>query len=43
MEMGKQPYLHIISMPVKRLKDYLIWKSKLEDEKEKMMESESNG
>ena len=43
MEMGKQPYSAVMSMPVKRLKDYLSWKSKLEEEKQKIMENESNG
>jgi len=43
MEMGKQPYLHVIQMPVQRLKNYLKWKSKLEEEKRKMLEDNLDG
>ena len=43
MEMGKQPYNVIMQMPIKRLRDYLKWKTKLEEEKQKMMENETNG
>ena len=37
MEMSKQSYGDVISMPVKRFQDYMKWKSDLEDEKQKML------
>jgi hypothetical protein len=36
--MGKQTYIDIMSMPVKRLYNYLKWKTDLEDEKQKLIE-----
>ncbi len=42
MELSKQSYLEIIEMPVKRLHDYLKWKDKLEEEKQKIMEEEAS-
>jgi len=36
--MGKQNYLDVISMPVKRMHNYLKWKSELEEEKQKLIE-----
>jgi len=41
MEMSKQSYVDIMLMPVKRFKDYLTWKSKLEEEKQKRFDEES--
>jgi len=38
MEMSNQSYLDITMMPVKRFNDYLKWKVKLEDEKQKTIE-----
>lgn len=38
IELGKQTYGDILSMPVKRMRDYLKWKYKLEEEKRKHME-----
>jgi len=38
MEMSKQSYPDTVSMPVKRLYDYLKWKTELEDEKQKLIE-----
>ena len=42
MEMSKQSYVEVMNMPVKRLYDYLEWKVKLEEEKRKMMDEETN-
>ena len=42
MEMGKQQYDAIMSMPVKRFNDYLKWKSDLEEEKAKIMKDKSS-
>lgn len=42
MELSKQSYVEVCSMPVKRFFDYLKWKSKLEEEKQKKM-AESMG
>ena len=41
--MGKIPYNDIIHMPVKRLRDYLKWKAKLEEEKRAELEDELDG
>ena len=40
MELGKQGYFDVVTMPVKRFKDYLKWKSKLEEEKQKKYDEE---
>jgi hypothetical protein len=37
MEMSKQSYIDIMSMPVSRFQSYLKWKTNLEDEKQKQM------
>lgn len=37
MEMSKQSYNEVTTMPVKKFYDYLKWKSELEDEKQKMI------
>jgi hypothetical protein len=37
MEMSKQSYGDVMSMPVTRFQDYMKWKSDLEDEKQKML------
>ena len=38
MEIGKQTYSDVMKMPLKRLYNYLKWKSDLEDEKQKLIE-----
>ncbi len=38
MEWSKQSYIEVLQMPVKKLHDYMRWKMKLEEEKEKSME-----
>ncbi len=38
MEMSKQSYKDIMSMPVQRFYNYLKWKASLEDDKRKMLE-----
>lgn len=38
MEMSKQSYFEATLMPVKRFNDYLRWKVKLEEEKQKTIE-----
>jgi len=40
MEMSRQAYVECLSMPFKRFQDYMIWKSKLEDEKQKRINEE---
>lgn len=40
MERSKQSYLEVTMMPVKKLDNYLKWKARLEEEKEKMMKEE---
>jgi hypothetical protein len=40
MEMSKQSYTECIMMPVKRFQDYMIWKTKLEEEKQKRIDEE---
>jgi hypothetical protein len=42
MEMSRQSYTDTILMPVKRFLDYLKWKSKLEEEKQKRFDEESS-
>jgi len=37
MEMSKQSYVEVASMPVKRFFNYLKWKTDLEEERRKMM------
>lgn len=41
MEMSKQSYSEIMKMPVKKLFNYLKWKTKLEEEKQKRIEEET--
>ena len=38
--MSKQSYVECLSMPYKRFQDYMMWKSKLEEEKEKKLNEE---
>jgi hypothetical protein len=40
MEMSGMSYSEVAAMPVKKLFDYLKWKSDLEEEKRKMMKEE---
>jgi hypothetical protein len=40
MEMSKQSYIDVISMPIQRFYSYLKWKSDLEEEKKKMVTEE---
>jgi len=40
MEMSRQSYNDVVSMPVKRFYNYLKWKTDLEEEKQKLMEEE---
>jgi hypothetical protein len=40
MEMSKQSYIEIGAMPFKRFQDYMKWKSRLEEEKQKRIEEE---
>jgi hypothetical protein len=40
MEMSKQSYVECMIMPFKRLQDYMTWKARLEDEKQKKMSEE---
>jgi len=42
MEMSKQSYVECLSMPYKRFQDYMRWKNKLEEEKQKRMHEEIN-
>jgi len=42
MEYSKQDYIPIMMMPIQRFYNYIDWKSKLEDEKQKMLDEESN-
>jgi len=41
--MLKQPYDTVINMPVLKLKNMLKWKSKLEEDKEKLIKEIKNG
>lgn len=38
MELSKQSYVDTVNMPVKKLYDYLKWKTELEESKQKEME-----
>ena len=38
MELSKQSYNEVLSMPHKRFTDYIKWKTELEEEKEKKYE-----
>ena len=42
MEWAKQSYNDTMKMPVKKMQDYLSWKTKLEEEKQKLLEEQSN-
>jgi len=42
MERSKQSYAEVMLMPVKKLENYLRWKVRLEDEKEKALEETLN-
>ena len=37
MEMRKQSYIEVVNMPIIKFYNYLKWKSKLEEEKQKMI------
>ena len=41
MEMAKQSWPDTMEMPVKKLTDYLKWKSDLEEERRKLMEEKA--
>lgn len=41
MEWSHQSYEQIMLMPIQKLSDYLTWKTNLEEEKRKMLESQS--
>ena len=41
MEMSGQSYTECISMPFKRFQDYMLWKSRLEEEKIKKINEET--
>jgi hypothetical protein len=41
MELSKQSYQNVMLMPVKKLFDYLKWKTKLEEDKQKRIEEET--
>jgi hypothetical protein len=41
MEMSKQSYIETIEMPVQRFQDYLKWKTRLEEDKQKRYEEEA--
>lgn len=43
IELLKQPYDSVVNMPVQKLKNLLKWKTKLEREKEKILEDIKNG
>jgi len=40
MEMSKQSYIEVCMMPYKRFQDYMKWKARLEEEKQKRIEEE---
>ncbi len=40
MELTKQQYPSIMAMPIKRFNDFLKWKARLEEEKQKAMDEE---
>jgi len=40
IELTKSPYSDIMYMPINRFYDFLKWKAKLEEEKQKQMEEE---
>lgn len=40
MEMGKQNYSDVMKLPVSRFENYMLWKTKLEEEKQKLIEEE---
>ena len=41
IELGKQDYSSIMEMTPGRLERYLVWKAKVEDEKQKLMDSQT--
>jgi len=41
MELSKQSYGEVVRMPFKRFYDYMKWKVKLEEEKQKRIDEES--
>ena len=41
MEMGKQPYSSIVTMPIAAFQHYIKWKSELEEEKSKIMKEKT--
>jgi len=40
MELSRQSYVECILMPYKKFQDYMKWKSKLEEEKQKHIKEE---
>jgi len=40
--MSRQSYSDVMKMPIKKLKDYIAWKTNLEEEKKKMMEEQGS-
>jgi hypothetical protein len=42
MELSKQSYPEIINMPVERFYNYLDWKIKLEEDKQKQIKEQMN-
>ena len=43
IELLKQPYDSVMNMPVLKLKNILRWKTKLEEDKEKLIQEIKNG
>jgi len=42
MELSRQSYVECMLMPFKKLQDYMKWKTKLEEEKQKNITEEFN-
>jgi hypothetical protein len=40
MELSKQSYKDTVLMPVKRFRDYMVWKVKLEESKQKKIDEQ---
>jgi hypothetical protein len=43
MEMAKQPYTDTVEMPITRFQNYLRWKIKLEEDKNKALSDQLGG
>ena len=41
MELSKQSYVDVVNMPLKKFYDYMRWKTKLEEEKQKRIDEET--